>query len=1259
RADSSLTDEADAICLRPTFPCILQPNSSLKLAWHAFIHPYYLVFKKTVPIEFRFFNYMVTAIYVLDLVVHLSTGDNTSSQQMKSPWFLVDVIATLPIFEFVFHVLKELEDICVYRSNLIRFLSFTLLLIIACYLIAALQQGEDYDSCIFLVKSFLVRNQAFAMTNKKSIIHDLPSHAYQDIVARQRTRLFYTSPNEILMNTGDISNEIYVIKQGICEVRTDDHPAVTHVQVISISRKHLLQALEIPHIKDCIEFTKQQPLPRKHEQDHAFLQPFHRLGFFSILRSVLSIARVLPAQSVHELRAACARAQHGAVSAAAQTRAGPRLPAALPPAGLLLYSAVSAIYRSCPTGAVRSRATCRPRPRPTRSGFSCRANTSRTTPSCSPSTGWASSLFCGQCYLSLVSYRRSPFTSYVPPAPAPNTERFQLPRKHEQDHAFLQPFHRLGFFSILRLVLSIARVLPTPCCAFIAAVVFPAYGYLVLQWPGLYYVALLLDLSAYFDIFQRMLVGYFNEQGILIYHPASTAAHYMKGAFITDLFGCVALESLETAQEESMNKYRLTHMKQFLMLNRLIQLYRLPGAMEILLVFIDRRDILIVLKAIPLFLVLVNVLTCFMVLHSVSIFYEMEGGWLIVPRSDAGGSWLELFANEFRFNLTESPWNLHLATYFWVVYEASTTGYNTFRPTNFDLMRVLLIGMLIGAMLITYFSVRIISIRANVNKALAEDVLAYYEYTWDNTGGVDYKQVFKLCDQITLRTDVILNIHGHTFAMCPILSQSDVSLLRTLGRASRSIYCLGDMNVIETSDVIENMYFVDFGRPTIRCPLAVVATSNVHLLMINSQAFHRIISDFPIVLQLMKKYQPAKNSHYIKGNISDTPTMEQNLSSSMIIHRRKDNLYYKDTFVQTYLIAISLLCMYADVYNAGFQDNRFGLIVTLYALDVGFYLKMILKSANVKNALINVRSRYFQGELRYDILSCLPLELMSFFSSQHRWMLFSWLRLNRMLRIITVYKCLKRRQERISTNLILSTVLSVFIWFTLFVHWSSCLWYFIGVMEDYAEPASSWIHKDNGDVWCENAYLCSLYFVLTTFTQNGVGDIMPKKHSEVLGVTQETVDVYLQEIVQEAVQLPAEGDGARRARAQADRIQLSLHENQSMRLGVPARDSPGGRAAARRGGRGAEGARAGGQDTALSPREPVHFLLPATQRSAARHRIAAAQHARQHDATSKIFNLLDEAEIKEPKDVPTPKTIDERYPPHHEMRCMLNILVDE
>lgn len=47
-----------------------------------------------------------------------------------------------------------------------------------------------------------------------------------------------------------------------------------------------------------------------------------------------------------------------------------------------------------------------------------------------------------------------------------------------------------------------------------------------------------------------MLVGYYNEKGILVYHPATTADHYIRGAFLIDLFGCLPLEKLETVLKE-------------------------------------------------------------------------------------------------------------------------------------------------------------------------------------------------------------------------------------------------------------------------------------------------------------------------------------------------------------------------------------------------------------------------------------------------------------------------------------------------------------------------------------------------------------------------------------------------------------------------------------------------------------------------------------------------------------------------------------
>ncbi|XP_050361867.1 uncharacterized protein LOC126781089 [Nymphalis io] len=1195
RADASLTDEADAICLRPTFPCILQPKSSLQVAWNSFVtcliiivcitHPYYLVYKKQVPLEFRFYDDVVTVIYTLDLIVYLSTGANvedgvpitlaqTSSQQARNKWFVLDIIGTLPIFEFigdghfaglnkllrlskVFRMLKTLEDECVYYSNALRFMSYSLLLLLACYFLAALQQGfmcfqfgyclvsnfthapyweeqpldedtvenritfglywaismitftthietwgienlnnvlytmfvleicivlyisieaiysatimvttalrEDYESRIENVSSFLVRNEvdpiirqrfieylqlrwytdkAYSITNRQnSIFYDLPAHVYQDIVARQRSKyilcipfikllnkedlknisskakFFCTSPNEILLNTGDMVNEMYVVKRGICEVISPDTKEV--VGELN-GRSHFgvfVCLLRLPafYTIRAVTYVEVFSISRKH------------------LLNVINIPQIKDT---------------------------------------IQFIKEQPLY-----------------PR--------------------------------------VQIRRESFMSYKSPDPAPSVEKFREPRKFEQDNAFLQPFYRLGLLSFLRYIFPRFTIRPDSryvvhhewfrgCCAILSAMVYPGYTYLVIQWPWLYFIATMLDCSAYFDILQRLLIGYYNERGILVYHPASTAAHYLKGAFLTDLFGCLPLERLETSWKESFqDKYREAPAKQFLMLNRVLQLYRMPSAL-LGLDGLIRRDLLLVIKAIPLFLALLNVLTCFVVYCSANIFYTIgSSSWFIVPHDDKGGSWIQLFNTAFRFNLTESPWNLHLGSYFWVVYETTTTGYSSFKPSNFNIMQVLIAGMTVGALITTYFSVRIISIRANVNKALAsfqehikditvfmnrenldpqlqKQVLDYYEYNWDKMGGLDYRNVLKLCEQITLRTDAILHIYGTTFSQCPILNQSDVSLLRTVGRAVRSLYFTRDTTIIDVDDVISDIYIVDKGSvelkdtrdndawitlakgsmfgnlhgDTIRCPVSITTNNQVHLLQINSQGFFNIIKDYPAVFELLKYYRPT-NENYIAGIGTNTPFIikEHSTTISTIIREQRFFRYFniRQYIMRIYVITVSLFCIYADVYNAGFQDNRPLLILALYLFDFCFLWKFFIQ---------------------YYLPKIVAIDDDDFYKFK-----------------VSVYKCLSHHHRRISINLTISTAITVLIWFTIFVHISACFWYFIGVLEEKTDPKSSWIYNDNGKPWCHSYYICSLYFVLTTFTQNGVGDILPKKQSEVVFVS--------------------------------------------------------------------------------------------------------------------------------------------------------------
>ncbi|XP_063630409.1 uncharacterized protein LOC134801742 [Cydia splendana] len=1255
RADATLTDDSDPICLRQTFPCILQPTSSLLTAWNwfmacliltvCFIYPYHIIFKLSVSSEFRFFDMMVTAIYVLDIITYLSTGTNveegvpitfmeTASKQVRSPWFLVDVVATAPIFSFmwegelwginkilrfpkVIRMIQTLEEECVDHTNVIRFFVCALLLFFACYCLASVQQcvlcdgygfcqvnnfthepfyteaplddeyknilnrlffslywamsiltftchiemvqgnsalnmyttilleicivmsisieavysatimvttafRESFDSCIADARNFLIRHQvplqlrqrflehlqlcwdtrkAYSMTSKQSsVFYDLPPHVYQDILARQRSkfmlcipfmkllnnedlknvssnaRIFYCAPNEILLNTGDISTEMFIIKKGFCEVLNPDTKEVvgtlitkshfgvlecifrfpafytvrttTHVLVFAISRKYLLQALEVPQIKDAINFAKEQ-------------EEYNRL--------------LIP---------------------------------------------------------------------------------------------------------------REPFSAYQPPPPVPNRERFKLRRKHEKDSAFLQPFRKFGFFSILRNVFPRFTFRPDSTlltryevcrsfCAVAGTFVFPCYTYMVLQFPALYYVAIILDLSAYGDVIFRLFVGFFDEKGILVYHPANTAAHYLRGAFMLDLLGCLPLEDLEVSMKYSYGDlYQVTAMKQVLMLNRLLQLYRLPGTLDMLTSFVERRDIIIVFKTIPIFLTILNVLTVCLIFSSVRIYHsEDDTRWAFVPFNDPGGSWIHLYNNAYRFNVTESPFNLHVGCYFWIVSEATTTGYNTIAPSNLHIMSVLFWSMVLGSLTTIYMSVRIISLRANVDMTLAtyqehmrdllefmrresldkqlqKEIMDHYEFNWIKTDSIDARNVLKLCDQITLRSDAIMHLYGAAFAKCPILSDCDVSLLRVLGRAVRSIHFLEGTTIFQEDDVTHHLYFVYSGQLQLRttdsaervCKVTkldvgslqvirmltylhagsmagnlsdavswrvrsrLVAATDVQLLRMRSKAFHDIVRDcFPVVLRLMATHR-QDNELCIKANAASGFRRSSKPQDTTFIKHLAIKSMIQSGIVQVFLMITSMLCVYMNLYNAGFQNNTVPVLAPLYTLDACFLVKIVLYFTMPRLVKLptedheNAKMTYFKSmEFKIDVASFLPIELFCLLKSDP-WLLLSCLRLNRVLRLSTVSKYLKRYQKRATENLLFST-LTLIMWFTILIHCLTCLWFFIGLSVDRAEPGQSWQYSDSGDPLCDNKYICSVYFVLTSFAHSGVADIMPKKEIEVVYVS--------------------------------------------------------------------------------------------------------------------------------------------------------------
>ncbi|XP_061708035.1 uncharacterized protein LOC133518375 [Cydia pomonella] len=306
-------------------------------------------------------------------------------------------------------------------------------------------------------------------------------------------------------------------------------------------------------------------------------------------------------------------------------------------------------------------------------------------------------------------------------------------------------------------------------------------------------------------------------------------------------------------------------------------------------------------------------------------------------------------------------------------------------------MSVLFWSMVLGSLTTIYMSVRIISLRANVNSTLAayqehmrdllqfmrrenldkqlqKEIMDHYEFNWIKTDGIDARNVLKLCDQITLRSDAIMHLYGPAFAKCPILSECDVSLLRVLGRAVRSIHFLEGTTIFREDDVIHHLYFVYSGHLQLRttdvtngvCNVTrlgvgsmagnlsdavswrvrsrLVATTDVQLLRMRSKAFHDIVRDcFPVVLQLMAKHRQENELCIQADATSGFLRPSKPLDIKFIKH-----LAIKSGIVQVFLIITSMLCVYTDLYNAGFQNNSVPVLASLYTLDVCFLVKILL-----------------------------------------------------------------------------------------------------------------------------------------------------------------------------------------------------------------------------------------------------------------------------------------------------------------------------
>ena len=259
----------------------------------------------------------------------------------------------------------------------------------------------------------------------------------------------------------------------------------------------------------------------------------------------------------------------------------------------------------------------------------------------------------------------------------------------------------------------------------------------------------------------------------------------------------------------------------------------------------------------------------------------------------------------------------------------------------------------------------------------------------------------------------------------------------------------------------------------------------------------------------IKMYGSANNFNRHSGNFSVAVTK---IKTCLFLPDSKFKLFW-DTIMVFLLIYTATLLPYrmcfSDLQTYFWQQFDIS-IDFVFFLDVLINFNSVIYSKNevlIFNRWI-IAKEYLKSWFIIDFLSCLPIEYLDQTSSTSSSKYNQFLRIlkvskvYRFIRIVRLLKLLKYFRVHIMQSSFMQDYLKyttrklcIFvIALTLIVHNLGCIWFYIGSIET---GNLAWIYASKiEDLPLKDKYIASIYYVFSTLTTVGYGDIVPTTNTE-------------------------------------------------------------------------------------------------------------------------------------------------------------------